>query len=463
MWFNTSHSGDELARQSPLLGPLSVRLVQKPILVVPVGSFAFANFAFCGLDKRLLHQPQCHPAPWERIGDVNSELFAHAREALAKHGDRAAIELRKRFDPAEVAAALRQASLLDKASAKFPHPERMTLTRHGLEQATRSIVADRRAERLYELGARQIADLGCGLGGDAFAFARHGIKVRAVESDPETAELTRSNAAELGLSHLVEVHSADAFSVDLSDCDAVFSDPARRGERGRIYDPRQYSPPLDQLLHRLQPYEQFQAGAVIKLSPGIDHKWIPHAAEAEWISVSGSVVEACLWLGPGVQVPRRASVCDKNGQWHELTGEGTDRVDVGAVGRYLYEPDGAVLRAGLVAEVAEALGAQAGHSDIAYLYADELVKHPLVSSWEVQEVWPLQPKKLRSLLAERNIGQLTIKQRGTGIVPDTFRKKLRLSGSQAATLVATRLGDKHVALLCQPTTPEKNPRFDHPL
>jgi len=95
------------------------------------------------------------------------------------------------------------------------------------------------------------------------------------------------------------------------------------------------------------------------------------------------------------------------------------------------------------------LEAHTANETIAYLYSDELRETPFARAWKVEEVWPLHPKKLRSLLAEREIGRLTIKQRGTGIDPAALRKQLKLKGANEATLVATRVGADHVAILCQ--------------
>ncbi|WP_246497926.1 class I SAM-dependent methyltransferase [Natronoglycomyces albus] len=382
---------------------------------------------------------------------MDEDLLAAASQALAAHGNRAALELRKSVtDPQLVAQALTFAQLRQRAEGKFAPADakRLLFTRAGLEQATRAVVATRRAERFAQLGATRVADLGCGIGADAYAFARAGIDVMAVEADAHTAQLVQHNAHALGLEDRIEVRHADAMEVDLTGCDAVFSDPARRGGKGRVFDPSQYSPPLDALLERLRPTSAFSGGVALKLSPGVDHRWLPPEAEAEWVAVERDVVEACLWLEPPTSTQRRAAAF-VDGRWHELTGTGRDSAEVGPVARYLYEPNGAVLRSGLVAQLAQILKAHLAHPDIAYMYADQARRHPLARVWEVEEVWPLQPRKLRPLLAQRGIGRLTIKQRGTGIVPDEFRKQLHLRGSKEATLVATRVDQQHVALLCR--------------
>jgi SAM-dependent methyltransferase len=367
-------------------------------------------------------------------------LQARAAEALEHDGDRAPLTLRKAgVEPDLAAAALTLADLRRHARTKFgARADRLYFTRAGLEQATRWPVAERRAARFAAASAK-VTDLCCGLGTEALAFAEAGLEVEAVDLSEETAAVARANAKEMGLR--VEVRVGDALETPLAE--AAFADPARRSGAGRNFNPADYSPPLDALLQHLTG-TRF---AAVKLGPGISHEWIPEGAEAEWVSVDRDVVEACLWLGEAAQVKRRASLC-KAGEWHELTGSGDERAEVGEVADYLYEPDGAVIRAGLVAELAEQLNAHTASEQIAYLYSNELRTTEFARAWKVEEVWPLHPKKLKTLLAERGIGRLTIKQRGTGIDPAALRKQLKLKGSNEATLVATRIAESHAALLC---------------
>lgn len=387
---------------------------------------------------------------------TDPDLQRKAAEALEADGGRAALTLRRDgTGPELAAAALTLADLRRRGRAKFgERADRMYFTRAGLEQATRWPVAARRAARFAERTG-EVTDLCCGIGTDALAFAEAGLKVEAVDADAATAEVARANAAALGLE--VAVRAGEALEVGLGE--AVFADPARRGGAGRSFDPAQYSPPLDALLDRL-------AGsrlAAVKLGPGIGHEWVDREdAEAEWVSVDRDVVEACLWLGEAASARRRASV-RVGGVWHEMTGTGRERAETGRVAAYLYEPDGAVIRAGLVAELARELGARTGHEDIAYLYGDVLRATPFARAWKVEDVWPLHPKKLRGLLAERGIGRLTIKQRGTGIVPADLRKRLKPKGPNEATLVATRLGERHVAILCSEASADTDPQRERRL
>ncbi|PZG70786.1 SAM-dependent methyltransferase, partial [Streptomyces sp. NTH33] len=195
------------------------------------------------------------------------------------------------------------------------------------------------------LGVTSVADLCCGIGGDAIALARAGIRVLAVDRDPLTAAAARANAEALGLTGLIEVREADVTEVDPSPYDAVFVDPARRGGRGRIFDPEAYSPPLSWAVETALRAPH----AALKIAPGIPHEAVPPRAEAEWISDGGDVKEAVLWFGtePGLV---RATLLPGP---RTLRGRGLPDPRVRTPGRYLYEPDGAVIRAHLVAEVGD--------------------------------------------------------------------------------------------------------------
>jgi hypothetical protein len=353
------------------------------------------------------------------------------------------------IDASLASAALTQVGLRRRAVAKFgPEAARLLFTRPGLEQASRAVVADRRAARLVAAGVRSVADLGCGIGGDTLAFARAGLRVRAVEADPVTAAVAAANVAAAGLARTVTVHCGDATRADLSDVDAAFCDPARRERGRRVFDPESFSPPWSfaATLPTRVP------ATVLKLAPGIDHALIPAGAEAEWVSVDGDVVEAALWYGPLASVPRRATLLGGGGT-DELTGSGTATAPVAMPRRYLYDPDGAVVRAHLVAEFASTVDGVLADPRIAYVFADAPAPTPFATAFEVVAELPYGRKALRSALRAHDVGVLEIRKRGVAVEPDELRRDLRLSGTRAATLVLTRLGTRPVAYLCQPPRP----------
>lgn len=172
-------------------------------------------------------------------------LLAELREFAPEEELALATRLRREHSAELVSAAFGQARLRQRARAKFgADADLMYFTPNGVEQSTRRSVAEWRARRFAELGVRRLADLCCGIGGDVLALARAGIEVLAVDRDPAACAATAANAAALGLADLVEVRCADVADVDVTGYDAVFTDPARRTSRGRVFDPEAYAPPL---------------------------------------------------------------------------------------------------------------------------------------------------------------------------------------------------------------------------
>ncbi|MFF8317276.1 MULTISPECIES: THUMP-like domain-containing protein [Streptomyces] len=351
----------------------------------------------------------------------------------------------RREHPADlVSAALGQARLRQRAVAKFgaKDAERMFFTPHGVEQSTRASVAGHRAERMKALGVTSVADLCCGIGGDAIALARAGIRVLAVDRDPLTAAVARTNAEALGLAGLIDVREADVTEVDTDGYDAVFVDPARRGGRGRIFDPEAYSPPLSWAIEAAL---KAPHGA-LKVAPGIPHDVVPAGAEAEWISDGGDVKEAVLWFGtePGAV---RATLLPGP---RTLLGTGLPDPRVRPVGRYLYEPDGAVIRSHLVAEVARDLDGGLVDETIAYITADTLRPTPYATAYEITDRLPFNVKKLKALLREREVGILTVKKRGSAVEPEELRKKVKPQGPHSATVFLTRVAGAPTMLVGHP-------------
>ncbi len=353
--------------------------------------------------------------------------------------------------PSLVATVLTQAKLRGKAVAKFgDFAQRMLFTEAGLEQATRLPVAALHAGRYVRAGLTSVADLGCGIGADALAFAGAGLNVHAVDADEVTAAITTYNLApfpEARVSH------GTAEETDLSDVESVYLDPARRTSghtnTSRLSSSEDYSPSLD-----------FAFGLAaklptgIKLGPGFDRDLIPEGCEAQWISVNGDVVEVGLWFGPLKRegITRAALVINNDGL-HELT-SAADSADaeVGELGKYLYEPDGAVIRARLIGDLARSIGAHMLDEHIAYMSSDVAVSTPFASTFEVVQEFALDVKVLAKELKARGIGTLEIKKRGVDIDPAEFRKRLSLNGKNSATLFLTRLGERRVALLAQRVT-----------
>jgi len=108
-----------------------------------------------------------------------------------------------------------------------------------------------------------------------------------------------------------------------------------------------------------------------------------------------------------------------------------------AVGRFVFEPEPAVLAAGLTGHLAAECRLQALAAGVAYLTSDEAQQHGLLQAFEVVEVLPLDMKRLRGIVRERRIGNLEIKLRNLRHDPAAVRRELRPQGDEQATLLLT--------------------------
>ncbi|WP_245966942.1 class I SAM-dependent methyltransferase [Sphaerisporangium album] len=382
----------------------------------------------------------------ELLTPHGQEALGEAEAAVAEGADPvvAASRLRKSHDAALTGAALTQARLRARGVVKFGEDAaRMYFTPDGLEQATRAEVAAHRARR-FAPGTR-VADACCGIGGDLIALARAGCRVDAVDLDPLTVEVARANAAALGLADRVTVRRGEASEIEPEAYDVLFADPARRSTGRRVFDPMAYSPPWPVVLDLVA-----RAGAAcLKVAPGIPYELIPEGAEAEWVSYRGEVKEAVLWTGALAARPGGRATMLPSGE--TLTADPSlGPAGHGPVARYLYEPDGAAIRAHLVAEVAALVDGHLIDPQIAYITGDAPVRTPWATRYEVLETLPFSLKRLRAALRERRIGTVTLKKRGSALDLERLRKDLRLSGDKSCVVALTRIGTHPFAFICQP-------------
>ena len=357
------------------------------------------------------------------------------------------------YHPTLVAAVLSQAKLRRRARKKFgDFTDGLLFTEDGLEQASRLQAAALHAGRFLGAKLERIADLGCGIGAESLAMAAVDLHVDAFEIDEATAALATFN---LGAFDNVEVHHADVTSIDLAEFDGLFFDPARRelgGSRGdravRKFDPADYSPNFDWVVEQAR-----SKPTGIKLGPGHPHEAIPEDAEAQWVSIDGDLVECTLWFGAvrRKHVARAATRGNAEGR-HEITSETDEEVQapLAELDQYIYEPDNAVIRSHLIAQLAELTGTTLIAPSIAYLSSNEKLSSPWMRGFEVVETMAFDRKKLKAYLRQNEIGILEIKKRGVDITPEELRKELSLQGHNSATLIVSRIGDAHRAIIAQP-------------
>ncbi|WP_232336060.1 THUMP-like domain-containing protein [Mycobacterium kansasii] len=314
-------------------------------------------------------------------------------------------------------------------------------TDEALQQATVAAVALHRARRL---AGRVVHDATCSVGTELAALRR--TSARAVGSDIDSVRLAM---ARHNLGPDADLCRADALHPVTRDA-VVVVDPARRRGGRRRRRPADYQPPLGPLLTTYRGRE-----LVVKCAPGIDFEQVSRLGfegEVEVTAYRGSVREACLWSAglaePGVR--RRASILDSGEQ---ITDTGPDDCGVRRAGRWIIDPDGAVVRAGLVRHYGARHGLWQLDPEIAYLSGDRLPAG--VRGFEVLEQLAFDERRLRQALTALDCGALEILVRGVQVDPDALRRRLRLRGSRPLSVVIARIGSaaagRGTAFVCCPS------------
>jgi SAM-dependent methyltransferase len=327
-----------------------------------------------------------------------------------------------------------------RARAKFVDPSDWLFTDDALQQATAQPVAEHRARRLT--GAT-VHDVTCSVGTELAALRNWAGFVVGSDIDPVRLAMARHNVGDVPLCR------ADALRAVTRDA-VVLADPARRRSGRRRFDPLDYTPPLDGLLDAYRDRD-----LVVKCGPGIDFAELERlgfVGEIEVTSLDGSVREACLWSAglaePGVR--RRASMLEGPEQ---VTDAEPDDCPVGPAGRWIVDPDGAVVRAGLVRHYAARHGLWQLDPDIAYLSGDRLPDG--VRGFEVLDELGFSEKRLRQALSTHDAGAAEILVRGVDVDPDALRRRLRLRGTQQVSVVIARIGSgtasRATAFICRPS------------
>jgi hypothetical protein len=363
--------------------------------------------------------------------------------------------LKRQYPPELARLALEIAILRREAQSKFPFASQLYFTRPALEQASSYTIAAYRSQRYA--GFQHIADLGCSVGSDTLALASRAPTI-GIDLDPVRLAMAQANLACLSLPYNASLLQADLtqrLPLAASENTGLFFDPARRSGERRLFSVREYIPPLNIIEEWLL---RFPALGV-KISPGVNLEQLSgYRAEIEFISLGGELKEAALWFGPLKTCHRRATLLPGE---HSLLAITESPLPAGSERRlplseplsYLYEPDPAILRAGLVQLLGEQLSAAQLDPDIAYLTSDRLVETPFARAWRVEFWIPFGIKRLRQALRLRSVTDVIVKKRGSPLQPEELIHNLRLEHSKdqdsaQRVLFLTHLRGRPIVVIC---------------
>lgn len=389
------------------------------------------------------------------LSPQGQQALAEAEAGQPREEDflRTVEKLRRRYPPELAQAALETAILRQAAATKYPQAAQMYFSRLALEQASNWATATYRAERMAGFG--RFLDLGCSTGGDTLALAEYG-PATGIDRDGLRLRMAQANAQALGMAQRARFVQADleqALPLHLDEQTAWFCDPGRRSGGRRVFSVREYQPPLAVIREWLP---KSPAGAV-KLSPGVRLEELqPYQAEVEFLSQRGELKEAVLWFGPLRGAIRRATLLPGRRSLSRAAEDpAPERLPLSEPQAILYEPDPAVLRAGLVQELGWQLGAAQLDREIAYLTSAQVVATPFARQWQIEAWLPFNLKRLRQELRRLGVNRVVVKKRGSPLQPEEVIRLLRLEKQVAGAgeervVFLTHLRGRPIAVICLP-------------
>lgn len=331
------------------------------------------------------------------------------------------------------------------------------------QQATPLAVSQVRAERIAAAGVALVHDVTCSIGTEGPAMIDAGMDWLGTDVDYARLLMARENVGNVGNVGTgtargrarAWVAQADALAPVTTAASSpgpriracsgrgsrpgrvIVADPARRADGRRITDPAKLIPPLPDLLAAYP-----GAAMAVKCAPGIDY--------SEWqglvsvVSVNGGVKEACLYTSDLAEPGHTREAVVIREEFTERVRDGGGEVGVDKPKSFIVEPDGAVIRAGLVQQWAARHDLSMLDPHIAFLTGDAVP--PGYSGFPFIEAVPL--KKLRPALQAHGAGAVEILVRGVNVDPDQLRRKLKLKGDRPMGVAIARVGDSATAFIC---------------
>ena len=355
-------------------------------------------------------------------------------------------KLRKQVAAPQSALIIELAQLRIRAGAKFSKAGSMFFTTKGYEQSTSENIARYKASCFPQ--NERVMDVCCGIGGDLIGFAE-GRQVVGVDIDEINCQYATKNVAVYDGKD-AKVVQADALNVDWSSFKAVHIDPDRRAA-SRTINPAGFKPNLEEILDRLRNrFGAIKIAPASKLPPDLRRH-----AHREWIGERRECKQQIVWSNNPARKPgsRTATIVHRDGTISQVSNDERDeeapRICCESIGSFLYEPHAAVLSARLTDSLAVHLNAARIEPGIAYLTNSTLVRHPMVSAFEILSVESAEVRRLSAVLRSHQVGIVEWKKRGVESQAVDALRRIRLKGSEQVTVIVTPYHGQIAAFVCR--------------
>ncbi|HQX50491.1 MAG TPA: class I SAM-dependent methyltransferase [Planctomycetaceae bacterium] len=351
-------------------------------------------------------------------------------------------KLREAFDEALVRAALSVHDARQRAVKLLPNANKLWLTRVGLEQSTSWQVATHKAERF--LACDHVFDLCSGIGVDAAAIAEK-TTVTAIDSAPAMCLRTQWNAEIWHRADRLQTQCADVTNIDWTG-KIVHVDPDRRSGRDRPTKRLEFYQPN---LEWMQQLSRTTTGGGIKVSPASNFLQKFPGCEIELISLHGECREATVWFGSlAGEHTFRATVLP-SGETISAEPLSAWTNVVPAVAEFIFDPDPAIVRSGLLDVMAEQQGLCRLDAEEEYLTGSAVLASGFVTAFQVEAVLPGHVKDLKRYLLASPSSQYEIKCRRIPTDADQVRRQLPTGDGPPRVIIFARIAGRSNAIVAR--------------
>ena len=353
--------------------------------------------------------------------------------------------------------ALQQIQGRQKAKEKLPemynNPDILFPATVSMEQCSSEATARYKASLVH---GDSFADLTGGFGVDIIALAKYFQQGFYIEPSTELLEVFEHNIHAMGIRNIqIRQGTMEEILPTLPEVDLLYLDPSRRDGHGqRVVALTDCTPNVPEFKDTL--LGKARQGVLVKLSPMLDFKaalqQLPETREIHVLAVHGECKEILFLLSH-----------DKveNIEYHAVNIQGENVQDfqfssqeeadampelADGVGKYLLEPNAAVMKAGAFKCVATRYGLRKLHAHSHLYTCDEPVADFPGRVFTVENVVPFNKKEVKRHLAD--IGKANVAVRNFPLTAEELRKQLKLGDGGDVYLFGTtlRAGEKVIIL-----------------
>lgn len=330
------------------------------------------------------------------------------------------------------------------STSKIVYPPKLNLEQSSSEQTA-----------LYKSSLIEkdssVVDLTGGFGIDDFYFAKRARHVVHCELNSALSEIVRHNSNILGASNIT-FYDGNGLSYleTIKQTDVIYIDPSRRATSGRVFLLEDCEPnvveSLDKLLSKAD-------RIIIKAAPLLDIdaalKQLKHVSEVHVVSLNNECKELLFVIDKkhAGQTLIKCAVLKNGTEIFEFPYQVEKAVEISyhPFAKYLYEPDAALLKAGLFKSIAVKFGISKIHQH-SHLYTSE----NLLPQFPGRSLKINRIQHFKGFSLDKNIKKANVVTRNFNQKPDQLKKKFKIQdGGDIFLYFTTDYQNLPVVLTCE--------------